>query len=108
MEKIAVPGVKASAIKPNVHDIALEVLKIGLVQIDARQMTAESAPLCLADTAYKIARAMVSRGEQEEVPKAAHHAFRAEVEKARKVWLDENPGEDGTDRVTPFDQFLYR
>ena len=29
------------------------------------------------------------------------------VKRARQVWLDENPGEDGTDQVTPFDRFLY-
>lgn len=33
--------------------------------------------------------------------------FRAAVEKARRVWMDENPCEDGHDHVTPFDQFLY-
>lgn len=33
--------------------------------------------------------------------------FRTAVEKARRVWMDENPCEDGHDHVTPFDQFLY-
>lgn len=29
------------------------------------------------------------------------------VTDARRVWLEENPAEDGRDQVTPFDQFLY-
>lgn len=33
--------------------------------------------------------------------------FRAAVEKARAIWMEENPPEDGRDAVTPFDQFLY-
>lgn len=33
--------------------------------------------------------------------------FRKQVEAARRVWMEENPEEDGHDRVTPFDQFLY-
>ena len=33
--------------------------------------------------------------------------FRTAVEQARRVWMDENPCEDGHDHVTPFDQFLY-
>ena len=33
--------------------------------------------------------------------------FRTAVEEARRVWMDENPCEDGHDHVTPFDQFLY-
>lgn len=35
------------------------------------------------------------------------NAFRQQVEEARKVWMEENPGEDGRDHVTPFDRFLY-
>lgn len=33
--------------------------------------------------------------------------FRDAVEKARAIWMEENPAEDGRDNVTPFDQFLY-
>lgn len=39
------------------------------------------------------------RSEQEQ--------FRKEVLAVREVWLLENTVEDGTDHVTPFDQFLY-
>lgn len=35
------------------------------------------------------------------------HAFHETVEAARRVWMDENPCEDGRDHVTPFDRFLY-
>ena len=38
----------------------------------------------------------------------------AEIEKlreavilARKMWMDDNPVEDGVDHVTPFDKYLY-
>lgn len=33
--------------------------------------------------------------------------FVATVIDARQTWIDENPGEDGRDQVTPFDKFLY-
>lgn len=34
-------------------------------------------------------------------------AYMAQVREARRVWMEENPSEDGRDQVTPFDQFLY-
>lgn len=34
--------------------------------------------------------------------------FIEEVKQARRVWLDEYDPKDGTDVVTPFDQFLYQ
>ena len=34
-------------------------------------------------------------------------AFAAQVKEARRVWIEENPCEDGRDHVTPFDRFLY-
>lgn len=33
--------------------------------------------------------------------------FLATVIDARQTWINENPGEDGRDQVTPFDKFLY-
>lgn len=33
--------------------------------------------------------------------------FLATVIDARQTWIEENPGEDGRDQVTPFDKFLY-
>lgn len=38
---------------------------------------------------------------------AMSSAFYNAVSAAREVWMQENPGEDGRDHVTPFDQFLY-
>lgn len=36
-----------------------------------------------------------------------YREFIKEVREARRLWLDAYPTEDGTDCVTPFDQFLY-
>lgn len=38
---------------------------------------------------------------------AESDSFKATVVEARRVWMEENPGEDGRDHVTPFDKFLY-
>lgn len=36
-----------------------------------------------------------------------HEQFQRTVAEARKLWMEENPCEDGHDHVTPFDKFLY-
>ncbi len=38
----------------------------------------------------------------------AHKNRRGVLLEARRVWMAENPCEDGHDHVTPFDQFLYK
>lgn len=66
MEKIVPPGIKASTIKPNVHDIALEVLKCSLEGARIPEELWEEASELIADFSYTVARKMVERGEKED------------------------------------------
>ena len=50
-----------------------------------------------------IARAMIIMATNEEAARKAE--FHNQVMEARRVWMEENPCEDGHDHVTPFDKF---
>lgn len=50
----------------------------------------------------------ITRDELDYLVRELQGYARDAIADARRVWMQENPPEDGEDHVTPFDHFLYR
>lgn len=83
---------------------AHDELRVQAALLRTPEFMAQFDPDKFAGQLERIAAALASAPPSAPV---GVEGFRTAVEKARRVWMDENPCEDGHDHVTPFDQFLY-
>lgn len=103
----------------NYYELVYQLPEMGAFTVTIQRNDGETPALQLAAAKDRIAmleeshaqviqaRDLYKQSWQLSSLQSMLRSFREAVRAARKVWLDENDPKDGTDCVTPFDQFLY-